>query len=269
VVRSSHWVNCWYQAHCAWNVYVKDGMVWREEQAADYPQVRPDVPDFNPRGCQKGACFSERMYDPARVRYPLKRVGARGSGKWQRVSWDQALNEIADSLIDTIVEEGTDRVIWDLGPGISLGTQTAGQGRLRVLLDSTSLDMNTEIGDGHRGAAETFGKIVFERSADDYFFSDLILCWGSNPAYTQIPNAHFLTEARYKGAKFVCIAPDYSATAIHADSWIPVKPGGGAPGGGGGGPRRARARRRPRPAGGGLDRPRLRAGADRPPDPRP
>jgi nitrate reductase alpha subunit len=228
VVRSSHWVNCWYQAHCAWNVYVKDGMVWREEQAADYPQVRPDVPDFNPRGCQKGACFSERMYDPARVRYPLKRAGPRGSGKWQRISWDQALDEIADSMIDTIVEEGTDRVIWDLGPGISIGTQTAGQARLKVLLDSTNLDMNTEIGDGHRGTAETFGKIVFERSADDYFFSDLILSWGANPAYTQIPNAHFLTEARYRGAELVCITPDYSATAMHADHFIPVKPGGDA-----------------------------------------
>lgn len=228
VVRSSHWVNCWYQAHCAWNVYVKDGIVWREEQAADYPQIRPDVPDFNPRGCQKGACFSERMYDPARVKWPLKRVGERGSGRWERVSWDQALSEIADSMIDTIVEEGTDRVIWDLGPGISLGTQTAGQARLRVLLDSTSLDMNTEIGDGHRGAAETFGKIVFERSADDYFFSDLILVWGGNPIATQIPNAHFLLEARYHGAQLVCIAPDYSPSAMHADLWVPVKPGGDA-----------------------------------------
>jgi DMSO reductase family type II enzyme molybdopterin subunit len=88
--------------------------------------------------------------------------------------------------------------------------------------------MNNEIGDGHQGAAETFGKIVFERSADDYFYSDLILCWGANPLYTQIPNAHFLTEARYKGAQLVCIAPDYSASAIHADRWIPVKPGGDA-----------------------------------------
>jgi len=228
VVRSSHWVNCWYQAHCAWNVYVKDGVVWREEQAADYPQVRPDVSDFNPRGCQKGACYSERMYDPTRVKFPLKRVGERGSGKWQRISWEQALNEIADSMIDTIVKEGSDRVIWDVGPGISLGTQTAGQSRLRVLLDSTNLDMNTEIGDGHRGAAETFGKIVFERSADDYFFSDLILCWGANPMYTQIPNAHFLLEARYKGAEIFCISPDYSASSIHADRWIPVKPGGDA-----------------------------------------
>lgn len=228
VVRSSHWVNCWYQAHCAWDVYVKDGMVWREEQAADYPQVRPDVPDFNPRGCQKGACFSERMYDPARIRHPLKRVGPRGSGSWKRVSWDEALGEIADSVIDTIVQEGSDRVVWDLGPGISLGAQIAGQGRLRTLLDCTSLDMNTEIGDGHRGTAETFGKIVFERSADDYFFSDLILCWGANPAYTQIPNMHFLTEARYKGARLFCISPDYSSTSIHADRYVPVKPGGDA-----------------------------------------
>jgi DMSO reductase family type II enzyme molybdopterin subunit len=225
VVRSSHWVNCWYQAHCAWNVYVKDGIVWREEQAADYPQVRPDVPDFNPRGCQKGACFSERMYDPARVQHPLKRAGPRGSGKWKRISWDQALSEIADSMVTTIAEEGSDRIIWDDGPGISLGAQTAAAGRLRALLDSTGLDMNTEIGDGHRGTAETFGKIVFERSSDDYFFSDLIVFWGANPHYTQIPNAHFLTEARYNGAEIVSITPDYSSSSIHADLWVPVMPG--------------------------------------------
>ena len=228
VVRSSHWVNCWYQAHCAWNVYVKDGLVWREEQSADYPQIRPDVPDFNPRGCQKGACFSERMYDPARIRHPLKRAGERGSGKWKRISWEQALSEIAESMVTTIDEEGSDRIIWDQGPGISMGAQTAGNARLSVLLDSTSLDMNTEIGDGHRGVGETFGKILFERSADDYFFSDMIVCWGSNPYYTQIPNAHFLTEARYNGAQIVCITPDFNASSVHADLWVPVKPGGDA-----------------------------------------
>ena len=45
VVRSTHFVNCWYQAHCSWNVYVKDGVVWREEQVADYPQTNAEVPD--------------------------------------------------------------------------------------------------------------------------------------------------------------------------------------------------------------------------------
>ena len=225
VVRSSHFVNCWYQAHCAWNVYVKDGLVWREEQAADYPQTNAHVPDFNPRGCQKGACFSERMYDASRVRYPLKRVGPRGSGKWQRIPWEQALDEIADGMLDTIQQDGCDRIIWEMGPLYTEGAMSAAHQRLSVLMDSTNLDMNTEIGDGHRGTAETFGKISFERSADDYFHSDLILIWGSNPLYTQIPNAHFLTEARYKGARLVCIAPDYSASSVHADLFVPVQPG--------------------------------------------
>lgn len=225
VVRSSHFVNCWYQAHCAWDVYVKDGMVWREEQVAEYEQIKPNIPDANPRGCQKGACFSERMYDAARVRHPLKRVGERGSGKWKRITWEEANREIADAMIDTIVDHGTERIVWELGPLYTEGTMTAAHQRHAILLDSTNLDMNTEIGDGHRGTAETFGKITFERSADDYFYSDLILIWGGNPLYTQIPNAHYLTEARYNGAKIVCIAPDYSASAVHTDLFVPVMPG--------------------------------------------
>jgi len=156
-------VNCWYQAHCAWNVYVKDGLVWREEQVAEYPQTNSEVPDPNPRGCQKGACFSERMYDPGRVRYPLKRVGERGAGKWKRMTWEEILPEIADKMLDTITQEGSDRVVWDVGPLYTEGTMTAAHQRHLTLLDSTHLDQNSEIGDAHRGVAETFGKICFER----------------------------------------------------------------------------------------------------------
>ncbi|MBI2964464.1 MAG: molybdopterin-dependent oxidoreductase [Deltaproteobacteria bacterium] len=225
VGRTTHFVNCWYQAHCNWNVYLKDGIVWREEQVGDYPQTKEGLPDFNPRGCQKGACYSHRMYDASRLKWPLKRVGERGAGKWQRISWDQALGEIADIVVETIEKEGSDKVVWSLGPLLTLGTMGAGVCRLGVSMDNVLLDMNTEIGDGHRGAAEAFGKIVAERSADDYFHSDLILLWGCNPLYTQIPNAHFLTEARYHGSRIVAISPDYNASAIKADAWIPVRVG--------------------------------------------
>ena len=228
VARTTHFVNCWYQAHCAWNVYVKDGIVWREEQVGDYPQTHAGLPDFNPRGCQKGACYSHRMYDASRLKYPLKRVGERGQGKWKRLSWDDALTEIADTMIDAMSNEGTDRVVWSLGPLLTMGTMAAGVCRLGFLMDNTMLDMNTEIGDGHHGAAVSFGKIIAERSADDYFNSEIILIWGCNPLYTQIPNAHFLTEARYNGSRIVTITPDYNASAIHADQWIPVKPGSDA-----------------------------------------
>ncbi|MBI5506349.1 MAG: molybdopterin-dependent oxidoreductase [Deltaproteobacteria bacterium] len=225
VGRSTHFVNCWYQAHCCWDVYVKDGIVWREEQSATYPASKPGLPDMNPRGCQKGACYSERMYDPTRLKFPLKRVGERGSGQWQRISWDQALDEIAEKMIDAVQHEGTDRIVWSLGPLFTLGTMAAGVLRLAVSMDSLVLDMNPEIGDGHHGTAVTFGKIIAERSLDDYFNTEIILVWGCNPLYTQIPNAHIYTEARYHGSRIVAIAPDLNASSIRADQWIPVKPG--------------------------------------------
>lgn len=224
VVRGTHLINCWYQAACSWDVYVRDGLVYREEQAAEYPQTNEDVPDFNPRGCQKGCSFSQRIYDPTRIRYPLKRVGERGSNKWKRVTWDEALDDIAEKYLDTIIEDGSDCVIWDQGPGIDMGTTSAGFMRLANFTRAIILDMVSETGDSHRGAAETIGTCGGERSADDFFYSDLILIWGSNPVYTQIPNAHFYTEARYNGTKIITIAPDYNASATKSDLWVPVKP---------------------------------------------
>jgi DMSO reductase family type II enzyme molybdopterin subunit len=225
VVRSTHHLNCWYQAHCSWDVYVKDGLVYREEQAAEYPQVNSKLPDFNPRGCQKGGCFSERMYDPTRITHPMRRVGPRGGGKWERITWKEALDDIADAYLDVTVNEGTDRTIWDLGPGIDLGVSMAAQARFSQLTQSVSLDMDGEIGDSRRGTLETFGKIVFERSADDYFNSDLILFWGGNPVYTQIPQAHFYIEAKYNGTKIISISPDYNPSATKSDLWVPIKSG--------------------------------------------
>ena len=75
IAKVTHWpVNC--RAGCEFDAYVKDGIVVREEQTGEYPLPSdPTIPDFNPRGCQKGACYSERMYDATRIKYPLKRVG--------------------------------------------------------------------------------------------------------------------------------------------------------------------------------------------------
>jgi complex iron-sulfur molybdoenzyme family reductase subunit alpha len=82
VVRSTHSANC--TGSCSWKVYVKDGVMLREEQAGDYPAIHADLPDYNPRGCQKGACFVEYVYGAQRLKYPLIRTGERGEGKWRR-----------------------------------------------------------------------------------------------------------------------------------------------------------------------------------------
>ena len=72
VVRSTHGVNC--TGSCSWNVYVKDGLITWESQATDYPSAGPDMPEYEPRGCPRGASFSWYTYSPTRVRYPYVRA---------------------------------------------------------------------------------------------------------------------------------------------------------------------------------------------------
>lgn len=228
-VKGTHHSNCGFQ-RCAWNVYVKDGVVWREEQLAAYEQTNPDVPDFNPRGCQKGACYSDRMYDQSRLRVPLKRVGKRGEGKWKRITWDEALTEIAGKVIDAMISEhdGPGSIYWDLGSASSNGCHSLGLTRTAYLLDTPIFENTCEMGDHAPGVTTTTGKIIFTSSMDDLLYSDLILIWGGNPIYTHIPNAHFIWEARYKGAYVVTVAPDFSPSAIHADEWVAVNIGSDA-----------------------------------------
>ncbi|MDE3094820.1 MAG: molybdopterin-dependent oxidoreductase [Chloroflexota bacterium] len=221
--KGTHLLNCWYQRNCAYNVYVKDGAVAFEEASGTYPQTNPSVPDFNPRGCQKGACYSLTMRDEARLTHPLKRAGARGDGRWQQVSWDEALGDIADHMVDALARDAPEAIVFD-GNAAGVASFVA-MNRFANLLGATVLDLNTEVGDEQQGAAVTFGVPVASRSADDYFNSDLILIWGGNPAYTQIPNFHFLNEARYNGARVIAISPDFNASAAHADRWISVRPG--------------------------------------------
>jgi len=210
---------------CSWDLFVKDGIVWREEQSAVYRRSRPDVPDFNPRGCQKGACYADLQASETRLLYPLKRAGERGEGRWQRISWDQALTEIADQLIDAAVAEGTESIIHDHGTtNGGFGPETAGEMRFVDAIGATILDSWSGVGDMPMGCVQTWGMYNCEGTSDDWFRSDYIVVWIGNPVYTRISDVHFMNEARYRGAKLVVIAPDYSATAIHADLWINPKP---------------------------------------------
>ena len=71
MVRSTHGVNC--TGSCSWKVYVKDGVITWESQAVDYPTTGPDFPEYEPRGCPRGASFSWYTYSPTRIRYPYVR----------------------------------------------------------------------------------------------------------------------------------------------------------------------------------------------------
>jgi len=227
VTYGTHLVDC-YPGNCLWRVYTRDGIVWREEQAGKYPVIDASGPDWNPRGCQKGCSFSNAMYNPDRVKYPMKRVGERGEGKWKRISWEEAADEVNGHILDAIKTEGPESIVFEPGPGNGGWVHLMSAADFFSGVGGTQLDLNSTIGDFNKGVFETFGKFQFCDSCDGWFFGKLILIWHMNPVYTRIPSYHFISEARYNGAEVVTIAPDYSPSAIHADEWIPVETGGDA-----------------------------------------
>jgi anaerobic selenocysteine-containing dehydrogenase len=228
VVRGTHLrANCF--SACSLDLYVKDDVVWREEQADVYARDAAGLPDFAPRGCQKGACYSELMLGPDRITHPLERVGPRGSGRWRRISWDQALTRVADSILDAHETGGPETVVFDNGTSnVDSGADSLGEMRLFSLLGATMLDGFGGTGDLAMGAFQTWGTSFIDGSADDWMRADTLIYWHCNPNSTRIPDAHFGTEARYGGTTVVTIAPDYSPSAVHASLWVNPRPGSDA-----------------------------------------
>ena len=221
---ATHCVDC-YPGNCPYKVYVRDGVVVSEEQAGSFPVIERNVPDLNPMGCQKGAAWSQLLNSPERVLHPLKRAGKRGEAKWEQVSWDQALTEIADHILDAIQEIGPESIIKEGTPGEGGLLATFPFGRLIELIGGLSTDVNAVINDFSTGIYMTYGKFDPASSIDDIFHAQFIMYTHMNPVYTQIPAFHYTTEARYNGAEVVLVAPDCSPSHIHADYYVPVKPG--------------------------------------------
>lgn len=223
VVRGTHGTNC--AGNCAFDVYVKDGIVWREEQQGEYEAVG-DAPDYGPRGCNKGLRHSAYMYGRQRVLYPMKRAGARGEGKWQRISWEQAAREIADRIIDCSVQYGPQSI--SLGSGTQLAVKRASMaalGRFANICGFTVPEFYSGVGDLPSGAYMTTGVANPGDTMASVFKSRCVLVWAANPAVTRIPDAHFFWEARYNGTDVIAISPEFTPTSMHSSLWINPKPG--------------------------------------------
>ncbi|GAB4322060.1 MAG: hypothetical protein Kow0010_02640 [Dehalococcoidia bacterium] len=223
---ASHCIDC-YPGNCPMRVYLKDGKVVREESAAVFPVYEEGVPDMNPMGCQKGVGWSRMVKGDERVLYPLKRVGERGSGRWERISWDQAATEIAEKLVDVIEKYGGESVVAPSGCNIPPAAGAA-RGSFLATFGGLTTDVNAEMNDFAPGYYLTYGMFDPVSSVDDWFHAGVFIIWAGNPNYTRIPHIHFVNEARYKGCEVVVIAPDYSPSSIHADYHVPVRIGSDA-----------------------------------------
>ncbi|MFD9073832.1 nitrate reductase subunit alpha [Streptomyces lasiicapitis] len=257
VVHSTHGVNC--TGSCRWKVYVKDGIITWETQATDYPSTGPDRPEYEPRGCPRGAAFSWYTYSPTRVRYPYvrgvlldlyreakQRLGdpvlawadiqgdperrrtyqqARGKGGLVRASWDEAVEIIAAAHVHTIKTYGPDRVAgFSPIPAMSMVSHAAGA-RFMSLIGAPMLSFYDWYADLPVASPQVFGDQTDVPESGDWWDAAYLIMWGSNVPVTRTPDAHWMAEARYRGQKVVVVAPDYADNAKFADEWLHPHPG--------------------------------------------
>lgn len=208
---------------CFLNIHVRDGKVVQTSMR-ELPN-----PEYN-RICVKGLTHVQRIYHPDRLKYPLKRVGERGAGQWERISWDEAITTITDKWKQYQAEFGKEAfaIYWGSGSyavcsGQGMGNTT---NRLLNVTGSANISMTVDAAHGHSaGNALGWGPNFTLNEMADLKNAKTIFCWGANPVISQQQSTHFFLEAKEKGAKFVVIDPIYNITASKADIFVPVRPG--------------------------------------------
>ncbi len=257
IVRSTHGVNC--TGSCSWKIYVKDGLVTWETQQTDYPRTRPDLPNHEPRGCPRGASYSWYIYSANRLKYPKVRKSLiklwreakaqyqdpvkawesivedsakarsykqrRGLGGFVRSDWDEVNEIIGAANVYTVKKYGPDRVTgFSPIPAMSMISYAAGA-RYLSLIGGNCLSFYDWYCDLPPASPQIWGEQTDVPESADWYNSSYIIVWGSNVPQTRTPDAHFLTEARYKGTKTCVITSDYSEASKFGDTWLAPKQG--------------------------------------------
>ncbi|MBN8484181.1 MAG: nitrate reductase subunit alpha [Sphingomonadales bacterium] len=256
IVRSTHGVNC--TGSCSWKIYVKGGIITWETQQTDYPRTRPELPNHEPRGCPRGASYSWYIYSAQRLKYPLIRkrlvklwrearkdlppvaawasiqndpvkrksyTAIRGHGGFVRSTWDEVNEIIAAANAYTAKQWGPDRVIgFSPIPAMSMVSYAAGS-RYLSLLGGTCMSFYDWYCDLPPASPMTWGEQTDVPESADWYNAGFLMLWGSNVPQTRTPDAHFMTEARYRGAKVAVVSPDYAEATKFADLWLNPKQG--------------------------------------------
>jgi len=209
-------------ARCVLRAHVKDGRIIRfETDNGEQPQIR---------ACLRGRAYRQRVYHPDRLKHPLRRVGERGEGRFERVSWDEATDIVASELKRIKEAYGNAGILF--APGAGNQGMLHGPGPVgRMLQQFGGFTRYWGIA-SYEGALfasmATYGTIRTGSSRDDLLNSKMVIMWGWNPANTiWDPETPFtLAKVREKGIKIVVIDPRYTdSAATYASQWIPIRPG--------------------------------------------
>jgi len=223
IVRTSSAFDC--GGRCPLRVHVKDGKIIRIE-TDDF-----EIKEEQLRACLRCRALRQYVYNPNRLKYPLKRDGPKGSGKFKRISWDEALTEIAEKLNEVKEKYGNSSIFLVMGGGYQAALHDGMFAMIRLLtrFGGYSTHFGNVSSEGAVYATQTHYTSPFVGSSRaDLLNSKLIIMWGWDPArmISGTDTIFNLIKAKEKGIKIICIDPRYSDSAVVlADQWIPIIPG--------------------------------------------
>lgn len=232
LVWSACTVNC--HSRCPLRMHVQDGVI----KYVETDNLGADVyGDFHQvRACARGRSMRRRVYNPDRLKYPMKRVGKRGEGKFKRISWDEAFEEIASNLKRIIAQYGNEALYLPFATGTLGATVAASYPPPRSI---SSRFMNSIGGClGHHGTysySQIFEAIPYMygsnagNSPTDIENTKLVVYFGNNPAETRMSGGgvtYLYQQAQERSqAKTIMIDPRYNDTIAGRGEWVPIRPG--------------------------------------------
>lgn len=204
---------------CYLNVHVRDGQIVRTT-AADMPD-----PQYN-RMCSKGATHVGRLYSANRLQYPMRRVGERGAGEFERISWDEAIDEIASKWKSLTDEYGPEAMATECisgNFGFVSGIAGVAWSRFKNIMGCSVINPCVDVAMGLAASIAVGGSLWAQQNEPtDFVNSTSVVCWGSNPVVSQPHNMHFFMEAKEQGTRYVVIDPVFNANAAKADMFVPI-----------------------------------------------
>lgn len=225
-------VNC--GSRCPLRLHVQDGVIVRVETdntGAD------EYGAHQVRACVRGRSVRHRIYNPDRLKYPMKRVGKRGEGNFERISWEEAYDLIANKLKEVLEKYGNEAVYINYATGALGGTIAKswppGSSPIARLMNCLGGYLNHY---GTYSTAQISAAMPYTYAAnagnsiDDIANSKLVVLWGNDPANTRMSGGgviyHIQQAKKLGGAKVISINPLYTDTDLTiTDEWIPIRPG--------------------------------------------
>jgi len=212
-VKKSVCTICDPESQCGLDVYVKEGKIVKIEGSKENPHNEGTL-------CSKGSALREYVYHKDRIKTPLKRVGPRGSGRFQPISWNEALETITDNLKEAKKQCGPESVAFFSGYSFWYRDFLH---RFAYLFGSPNILTNASV--CHISMIMSQILIYGIPGGPDIKNTKCLLVWGTNPFHSRTDLARHVLDAKDNGVKLIAVDPRYSPVAAHADLHLQLKPG--------------------------------------------